>query len=140
MKKLLLSSLILVFAVFFSETSMAQQSAHIDSIVIHVTYYHGTIRCHTCLMIEQFSAMTMQSSFGKQIADGAIVWKAEDYEKENDTVAVEKYGLENQALIISKQMNGKETDWQNLPKIWDYVGDYDKFSKYVEERIDSFYH
>jgi hypothetical protein len=138
MKKLFEISLILVLVSLSADALMAQNQSDSSSTVIRVTYYHGTIRCHTCLTIEQFSAMTMQSAFAKSISAGSVAWKSEDYEAENDTAAVRKYGLENQALIISKHVRGIETDWKLLPKIWDYAGDYDKFRKYVIRSIESF--
>jgi hypothetical protein len=109
-----------------------------DSAVIHVTYYHGTIRCHSCLTIEQFSAMTMQTVFAKRIAAGSIVWRVEDYEMEEDTAAVRKYDLQNQALIISKRVNGVETGWRLLPKVWDYTEDYTRFRRYLVGSIKEF--
>jgi hypothetical protein len=138
MKKFLAVPLMFFLASFSAAALTARTVSDHDTTTIHVTYYHGTIRCHTCLMIEQFSAMTMQSSFGKQLAAGTIIWKAEDYEAENDSMAVQKYGIENQSLILSKRVNGREIDWKLLPKIWDYAGDYEKFRKYIMESIDSF--
>ena len=115
----------------------AQQPQAQDSTVIRVLYFHGTIRCHTCLQIEEFTKLTMEIRFQDEIQRGKIVWKPIDYEKENDTASVRKYGLENQALIISKVVNGRETEWRKLSRIWEMVEDFNGFQEYVAENIRS---
>jgi hypothetical protein len=109
----------------------AQQAHPADSTVIRVLYFHGTIRCHTCLQIEEFTKLTMQLRFEDGIRRGSIVWMPVDYEKENDTSAVRRYGIENQALIISKMINGREIAWRKLEKVWKLVNDFNAFQAYV---------
>jgi hypothetical protein len=113
----------------------AQPGAVAKDTITCVTYFHGTIRCQACITIEQFARLTMETTFGKQLREGSMLWRVEDYEKENDSLSVEKYGLENQALIVSRLVRGNVVAWKNLPKIWEFVGDYDKFREYVSASV-----
>jgi len=129
--------LLLTLTVFPQTTIYADNRSSGDSTVVHVLYFHGTIRCHACMQIERFTDMTMQYRFSDKLKQGSIVWKAIDYEKSSDTASVNKYGIENQALIISKRVNGKEIEWMNLKKIWDLYEDYDAFQKYITSSVHS---
>lgn len=50
----------------------------------------------------------------------------------------QKYNFDTQTLIVSKKIDGKETVWKNLDKIWDYSSNYSKFSKYIKNEINNF--
>jgi len=41
-------------------------------------------------------------------------------------------------VILSKLKNGKETNFKNLDKIWEYVGDETKFKEYEKTEIEKF--
>jgi hypothetical protein len=138
LRLILRHSIVPIILTFVPLVLSAQGAKAADSTVIRVLYFHGTVRCQACLTIEQYTDMTMKYRFQDQINAGKVVWKSIDYEKENDTASVNRYGLENQALILSKVVNGKEQKWKKLERIWELYGDMEKFLDYVEKTVKRF--
>ena len=114
-------------------TSLAQETQ--DSTFVKVQYFHPRIRCQTCVTIESFADAVMTGSFRMELALGKVRWQVTDYEKENDTSSVFRYGIENQVLIISRIVRGREIQWKNLTKVWKLVEDYQRFEKYLVKNV-----
>jgi hypothetical protein len=130
---LALFSLLAVLAMMPVVTARAE--APPDSTVVLVRYFHGTVRCQTCLRIESFTDQIMRSRFKGALKSGRIVWSAIDYDKENDTASIHRYALDAPGLILSRMVNGRETEWTKLEKIWDLADDYGKFQAYVVANV-----
>lgn len=113
----------------------AQQSSQHDSCRVRVLYFHASMRCQSCLMIEQYAAETMHTVFAKDLRAGKIRWQAINYEDSLNEHFVGRYNLENQALIVSKQRGGKEIEWKLLDKVWELLGEKKKFAKYVSKEV-----
>ena len=105
---------------------------------IDIIYFHATIRCHTCLTIEDFIKKSVWMSFEKDLKDSMITFKSLDFLQPENEHYQEKYGFDTQTLIISKRVNGKEIKWKNLDKIWDYANDFEKFKDYIIKEINLF--
>lgn len=122
----ILSAVMLLFG-----CSVAQGQMPEDSAVVRVLYFHPTIRCQTCLTIEAFAETSLRAAFGPELARGEIEWRVIDYEREGDTASVRRFGIENQALVISLQRSGRELRWRRLSKAWKLVDDYREFQRYL---------
>lgn len=105
---------------------------------LYVYYFHHTMRCQSCLKIEDFAYKTLQKNFLKKLEDSTIVWLLVNLDEEKNFHFEDDYKLETQSLVISLHIDGKETKWKNLDKIWDYIGSYKKFNKYVKKDIVKF--
>jgi hypothetical protein len=127
-------TMLLITALLLSCCAARAQEAT-DSSVVRVLYFHGTIRCQTCLMIESFTDAVMRAAFQDAMQRGVIEWRAVDYEKENDTASVRRYGIENQALVLSRTRDGREAEWKLLPKVWKLVENYRRFHEYLETNV-----
>ncbi|TAL70535.1 MAG: hypothetical protein EPN82_02675 [Bacteroidetes bacterium] len=103
---------------------------------IDVIYFHATIRCHTCLTIENNIRNSLLLEFGKELKDSTVILTSLDFLLPENEHYREKYKFDTQTLIISKKENGKEIQWKNLEKIWDFVNDFEKFKKYIKEEIN----
>ncbi len=57
--------------------------------------------------------------------------------KENDHF-VNEYKLYTKSLVISLNKNGKEIKYNNLTKVWEYLGDKEKFYDYVRDEINKY--
>lgn len=102
-----------------------------DSAAVVVTCYRATIRCAGCLTIERFAEASMRYLFGRELAEGKIVWRVINFEKEEGDVSAGRYAIENHALIVSQYRSGREIRWKRLGKVWDLLGDYRAFQEYV---------
>jgi len=105
---------------------------------VKVFYFHGPIRCHTCLQIENEIKMTLNQKFDKEMKNKKIVFECIDYVSDTTNNYEKQYNLENQALIIAKFENNKQVKWKNLDKIWKFTGNFDKMSRYISNEINDY--
>ena len=55
-----------------------------------------------------------------------------------NTHFVNDYQLYTRSLVIAKMVDGKQTEWKNLKKIWELVGDKTAFMSYVQNEIRTY--
>lgn len=105
---------------------------------ILAVYFHGNIRCATCLEIEKMARDTVTSEFADESGPGGVSWAAVNYDvPENDRYNSE-FELQAPSLILMEVENGKAIRWKNLAGTWDLVNDRQAFSKYVFDEMADF--
>jgi thiol-disulfide isomerase/thioredoxin len=117
----------LLLSIFFSAWA---QSAPGNYIVVY--YFHTTLRCPTCYKIEQYTQDAVEKYFDKEIKVGTISVKAVNVQQEKNQHYIKDYQLFAKAVVISMVKEGKEVKFNNLTKIWEYVGDKEKFYDYIK--------
>jgi hypothetical protein len=103
-----------------------------------VYYFHTTRRCASCKKIETYSTEAISTAFTEQLENGDIEFKMINTDEEENAHYNEDYQLYTKSLILSKVVGGQETKWVNLEKIWELLGDQEKFAKYVVHGIEDF--
>jgi hypothetical protein len=106
--------------------------------VFYATYYHGNVRCPTCVKIEAYSKEAIETRFAKEIKAGKVAFRMVNYDEKGNEHFKKDYGLAAQSLIVSEVKAGKELRWANLEKVWDLTYDKDKFMAYVESEFKAF--
>ena len=101
-------------------------------------YFHGSFRCPTCHKLEQYSKEAIETNFKEALALDKLEFKVVNVEDKGNEHFVKDYQLYTKSLVISLSDNGKETKAKNLTKIWDYVGNKQKFFDYVTVEINNF--
>ncbi len=101
-------------------------------------YFHRTVRCHTCLAIENLSKQTIENLFGEQLAEGRIEWRPVNIEQKGNEHFEDDYKLTTQSLVLVKLVDGKQADWKNLTSVWDLIDNHEKFVKYVQEELSRY--
>ncbi len=101
-------------------------------------YFHRTVRCPTCLAIEDLSRQTIESVFGEQLAEGRIEWRPVNIEQKGNEHFEDDFELKNQSLVLVKLEGGKQADWKNLTSVWDLIQDHEKFVQYVREETSKY--
>ncbi|MCX6154871.1 MAG: nitrophenyl compound nitroreductase subunit ArsF family protein [Candidatus Kapabacteria bacterium] len=132
--KILNCLLILSFCFIFTCYSVAKE----EKLTVDVIYFHATSRCQACLTNEDFIKNTLNQSFKNELKIEKLHLSMYNFQLEENEKLAEFYKIETQTLIISKKIDGKVTQWKALDKIWEYNGDFDKFSKYVSEEINKY--
>jgi len=127
----------LICLLILSITSIDSYSKE-KNVRIDVMYFHTTVRCESCLKIEEHIFNTIKDVFEKEQKDNLITVKSIDFWEEGNEHFEKAYKFDTQTLILSKKVNGKEVKWKNLDKIFDYAGNYLHFQKYLKEEIESF--
>ncbi|MBD3169468.1 MAG: hypothetical protein GF307_08290 [candidate division Zixibacteria bacterium] len=105
------------------------------NVQITAYYFHGTRQCVSCKRIEAYSKEAIENGFSDELADGIIKWKSVDFDKSENNHYKKDYRLFASSLVIVKMINGEQSEWKNLEKVWKYKGDKEKFHEYVQEEI-----
>jgi hypothetical protein len=109
-----------------------------DTIRYDVMYFHATMRCEGCLIIEDYIKNSVNSHFEQQLKDSTLTLASIDFLQKANEHYQDDYKFDVQTLIVSKKVNGKEVKWKNLDLIWDNSNNFEKFDKYIKDEINSF--
>lgn len=123
---------IIMMLVLISFSSLVAKE---QSEKIKIMYFHGTMRCEGCITLENNIIRSVESLFGKEIKSGSFEYQSIDFLEEGNEHFGESYKVDSQTLIISKVKDGKELEWVNLEKVWDFAGDYKKMKKYIDREV-----
>ena len=104
-----------------------------DSVV--VVYYHRTLRCQTCLMLEACAKKAVEKDFAKELMKGTIRWRAVDFEHPEHSGLEKKYGLDGSTLVLSHWKNKKEVSWGKMDEIWEISDDPEAVTESVKEQL-----
>lgn len=133
MKKTILALLITVLGINVGLLSCA--CAQVNASAVTAYYFHGSVRCPTCRALEQYSKEAIETNFKDALASGKLEFKVVNVEDEGNEHFVKEYQLYTKSLILSFVKEGKETQWKNLGKIWEYVGNKQRFIDYVKSEV-----
>jgi hypothetical protein len=109
-----------------------------DSEKVIVYYFHGTRRCASCMKIEAYTEEAIDSAFADQLGDGSMEWLVINTDEEENRHYNEDYQLYTKSVVVSRVVDGAETDWKNLDKIWKLLGDKQEFQNYIRAEVASF--
>jgi hypothetical protein len=105
---------------------------------IVVYYFHRTMRCATCIKLEEYSDEAIKSGFTAQLKNGKLQWKIVNIEDAGNEHYENDYKLYSQSLVLVELQNGKQQRWKNLEKIWELVGMKEVYLHYVQEEVKSY--
>jgi len=98
-------------------------------------YFHGTFRCPTCYKLEQYSKEAIEANFKDALASGKLEFKVVNVEDKGNEHYTSDYQLYTKSLILSLVRDGKQIKWINLDKIWEYVGNKQRFIDYAKAGV-----
>ena len=133
MKKLIVILLTAVAVISVSFSAFAAEDKSAAKVTAY--YFHGTARCPTCYKLEQYSKEAIESNFKDALASGKLEFKVINVEDKGNEHYGNDYQLYTKSLVLSLVKDGKEAKWKNLDKIWEYVGNKQKFIGYVKSGI-----
>ena len=116
----------------------AQAGEDVKGARVVAYYFHGSFRCPTCRKLEQYSKEAIETNFQDAIRSGKLEYKVVNVEDKGNEHYTQDYQLYTKSLILSLVKDGKVTNWVNLDKIWEYVGNKEKFIDYVKKKISDF--
>ncbi|MCX5681416.1 MAG: nitrophenyl compound nitroreductase subunit ArsF family protein [Candidatus Omnitrophica bacterium] len=137
MRKVFFICLIIALAMsaqmFFA---FAEQSE--AGVKVTAYYFHGKMRCPTCHKLEQYSKEAIETNFKDALDSGKLEFKVINVEDKGNEHYIDDYQLYTKSLILSLVKDGKQIKWRNLDKIWEYVGNKQKFFDYVKSEVADF--
>ena len=117
---------------------IADEEISVSEPYLNVYYFRSNFRCSNCYKIEEYTKEAMEKYFQDKLESGGIVYKIVNIDKEENTHFVDDYQLYTKSVVLSKLKDGKEVEYKNLQKIWEYLNDEEKFHSYIKEEIYSF--
>ena len=122
--------------IIFSPLAQAAEDAKEAHVVAY--YFHGTFRCPTCHKLEQYSKEAIETNFKDALASGKLEFRVVNVEDKGNEHYGNDYQLYTKSLILSLVKDGKQIKWINLDKIWEYVGNKQRFIDYVNSGVADF--
>ncbi|MFH0840095.1 MAG: nitrophenyl compound nitroreductase subunit ArsF family protein [Candidatus Omnitrophota bacterium] len=126
----------ILFLCGFTVTSFAESNS-LDAKV-YAYYFYGTFRCPTCHKLEQYSREAIETNFKDAISSSKLEFKIVNVEDKGNEHYAKDYQLYTKSLVLSLVKDGKEVKWKNLDKIWEYVGNKQRFIDYVKAGVADF--
>lgn len=133
MKKLFFVILAFVALISISFPVFAAEDKPVAKVIAY--YFHGTARCWTCYKLEQYSKEAIEINFKDTLASGKLEFKVVNIEDKGNKHYASDYQLYTKSLVLSLVKDGKQAKWKNLDKIWEYVGNRQRFVDYVKSEI-----
>ncbi|MGD0336003.1 MAG: nitrophenyl compound nitroreductase subunit ArsF family protein [Candidatus Omnitrophota bacterium] len=136
MKKLIVILLTAVAVISTGFSVFAAEDKTSGKVIAY--YFHGTMRCPTCYKLEQYSKEAIETNFKDALASGKLEFKVVNVEDKGNEHYGNDYQLYTKSLILSLVKDGKEIKWKNMDKIWEYVGNKQRFIDYVKNVVADF--
>lgn len=130
---LLLAGVVLASHLFFGTALVAAEAPAGGTVTAY--YFHGTFRCPTCHKLEAYAKEAIENNFKNDLASGKLTFKAVNIESKGNEHYVNDYQLYTKSIVLSLTKDGKEIRSKNLDKIWEYVGNKERYENYVRDEI-----
>ncbi len=101
-------------------------------------YFHRTMRCPTCLSIEDQARKAVQTGFVRELERGTVEWRAVNIDQNGNEHFEKDFELTASSLVIVEMKDEKIARWKNLGRVWELVGDGPAFRRYVETEVAGF--
>lgn len=101
-------------------------------------YFHGNIRCQTCLDMESNAKKVLDTYFSSRVEDGALRWQVVNIDLPENYRYVDEYIIMYNTLVIQSYKNGEAGEWKELWKAWDLTEKGEQYIQYVRDEIASF--
>jgi hypothetical protein len=115
-----------------------KKNPQVENRKVVVYYFHRTMRCATCIKLEEYSDEAIKSGFNAQLKNGQLEWRIINIEDAGNEHYENDYKLYSQSLVLVELQNGKQQRWKNLEKIWELVGMKGVYLHYVQEEVKSY--
>jgi hypothetical protein len=119
-----------------SDTKQITTNATAQQVIAY--YFHGTVRCETCLMIEQLAKAVIEQQFSTELTMNGLVFTSVNYELPENAHFLTDYKLPCPSLVLVRRTDGKEEAWKLLADTWQLVHEPIRLNAYVETEVRHF--
>ncbi len=85
-----------------TETIKHDDGFELNSQKIYVFYFHGSIRCHTCVAVDEYTMQYLNDLFPNEIKEEQIIYNSYDIDKGEGAKFVDKYEIYGQTMLFIK--------------------------------------
>lgn len=101
-------------------------------------YFHRTLRCPTCLAIEQQAKETLEIGYSDALADGRLQWRPVNIETPGQEHFQQDFSLETSTLVLVEQDGLRQVQWKKLEQVWQLLEDPTKFQSYIWTEVEPY--
>jgi hypothetical protein len=102
-------------------------------------YFHTTIRCATCLLIEERSGEVLRETFAAEITAGQLRWQTMNVQAPENRDYITRLRVRPKSLTLIEYYGEVPTEKKELPEVWRLIhGDQETFRRYLTEEVRSF--
>jgi len=101
-------------------------------------YFHGNMRCTTCLTIEGYSKEAIEAGFRQALDDGRLTWRVINIDEPGNEHFVDDFKLSTRSVVLVDVRDGKQVAWKNLEQVWGLVGEKDAFIAYIQDETRAY--
>jgi len=113
-------------------------ATNVPSRQVIAFYFHGTVRCETCLKIEQQAKALIERQFKTELDTQRLVFRPLNYDLPENAHYLQDYKLPCPSLVLVRQEFGKDLKWKMLGQIWTLVETSTAFDQYVGKEVDNY--
>lgn len=120
-----------------SPSAEEQRSDAVESRVI-VYYFHRTLRCESCLMVEALTAKALEQ-FATELERDVLRWSPVNLDEPKNEHYMDEFQLWFNAVVLVREMDGKVVSWKDLgEKIWDLYPYEEEYTEFVTAEVSRF--
>jgi hypothetical protein len=94
-------------------------------------YFHGNLRCPTCLSIEEQAAAAVRDGFARELASGELTWAAVNYDLPENAHFLQDFGLTHSTVVLVERADGATVRFERLDRVWELVHEPELFREYM---------
>ena len=102
---------------------------------VTVYYFHSTMRCETCLLIEALADATLRAEFLDELSSGTLVWRPLDVRLPENGHLVEEFGLRASDLVVVRENAGGQQSREEIPGLWELATDPERLSRRLKDVV-----
>jgi hypothetical protein len=101
--------------------------------------FHGTLRCTTCIQVEQGAEAAIRGDFAKDLVDGSLAWRSVNIRLPENRHFAAAYDVASRGLVLVEYLGGRPRKWRNLSLAAELVrADPATFRRYVTAEVRAF--
>lgn len=101
-------------------------------------YFHGNVRCVSCVKIETLSRKAISEGFSEELASGRVEFRDVNIDEPQNRRFIEEYQLSSQSLVVVEMQEGRRIRWRNLEKVWTLLDSEREFLAYVRSGVSGY--
>jgi len=128
---LLLFVAVSVIYALVNEVKLVNEQTEIAQGVT-VYYFHGNLRCSSCLTIQRFTVGSLQTAFSSKIAEDKLLIEIVNIDKAENKHFLTDFELTSNTVVV----RAPSGSWRKLDRVWDLTADSIAFYNYITSEVE----
>lgn len=104
-----------------------------DKLIVY--YFHRTVRCPSCTLLEEITREAVRSGFAPELSARRIEFMAVNVDDAAHAHYLDDYSLSVQSVVLAEMENGIQKRWKKLDRVWALLHQEEQLVGYIQEEI-----